>query len=511
MTETTTLDSTAEAGVDARPIAVTDAGLVAGRRIDETVSAFLGIPFAEPPIGALRWHAPVPVAPWHGVRSCDAFGASAPQSRRILDVTESEDCLSLNVWTGDEDAPRPVLVWIHGGRFGFGSSADPVFDGAALARAGLVVVTFNYRLGVFGFLAHPELSAESGVQASGNYGLLDQIAALEWVQRNIAAFGGDPDRVTVAGQSAGAASVLHLVNSPLAEGLFTRAIALSGARHPGDPALAYLAPAYRLLADAEAEGVVLAAQYGADSIDALREIPWRDLVAGTDATEGHRPFGPPLYRPVLDGHVVTRTFTESLEQGPVNDVPVITGTTSGEDGASPGATMRVSEFRAFATETFGDRAEAFLALYPATTDDAAARQRTQAARDAARVSTYLWASLWRETAGSAVFTSYWTHVPPGPEGAKRGAYHESELPYLFGNPQPGWQAADASIAARLASYLVNFAADGDPNGPGLPPWRATRPGAALTTDIGERWAPVSVATDTRLQFWRTHFERGRQR
>jgi para-nitrobenzyl esterase len=221
----------------------TEAGPVLGLSAkDPSIMVYKGIPYAAAPVGALRWQAPQPPIQWEGVRMADQFGDICPQMQRNTNVPMSEDCLFLNIWTGagSADERRPVLVWIYGGRFIGGSGSEPIYDGEGLARKGLVVVTFNYRTGVFGFLATPELSQESGRNASGNYGLLDQIAALRWVHQNIASFGGDPNRVTIAGQSAGAASVLHLINAPLAKGLFQRAIAQSGARFPNDPEISGL-------------------------------------------------------------------------------------------------------------------------------------------------------------------------------------------------------------------------------------------------------------------------------
>ena len=305
----------------------TASGPVSGIRAEPgapAVTVFKGIPYAAAPTGHLRWRPPQPPETWDEVRLAHEFGPICPQTDRFSQTDRlstlphtlpmHEDCLTLNVWTAAEapetEEPRPVLVWIHGGRFVGGSGADPLYDGAALAAAGLVVVTFNYRTGVFGFLAAPELSAESGHACSGNYGLLDQIAALRWVQVNIAAFGGDPDRVTIAGQSAGAACVQDLVYSPLAKGLFHRAIAQSGALHPRDPALAYLAGSYRTLDVAEQQGARYLKEHGAASIEELRALPVSSLLEGNDAddpSDADAIHHPPFFRPVLDGHVFPRT------------------------------------------------------------------------------------------------------------------------------------------------------------------------------------------------------------
>ena len=267
----------------AAPVRI-ETGLVAGSAgRDPAISVYKGLPYAAPPVGPLRWRPPAPAAAWQGVRAADRFGAACPQpgGEMARGFAQSEDCLTLNVWTGAAPgAPdkRPVYVWIYGGGFIGGTGASPEFDGEALARKGIVVVTFNYRVGVLGFLATPELSRESGHAASGNYGLLDDVAALQWVQRNIAAFGGDPAKVTIGGQSAGAGSVGFLAISPLAKGLFRTGIAESHARYPRDPELRYLSVSWRPLASAEQAGMHYALDHGASSLGRAA----RDALAATD-------------------------------------------------------------------------------------------------------------------------------------------------------------------------------------------------------------------------------------
>jgi carboxylesterase type B len=450
-----------------------------------------------------------------------------------LELPMSEDCLTANVWTGAEraDERRPVLVWIYGGGFRVGSGASPRYDGEALARAGIVVVTFNYRLGALGFLATEELSAESEHGASGNYGLLDQIAVLRWVRENIANFGGDPGRVTIAGQSAGAGSVNFLAMSPLATGLFHRAIAQSHARHSRDPELRYLATSYRRLPDAERAGAQYAAQRKARSLEHLRSLPWQKLVDG-DAVDAAVDTGstakPPLFRPVVDGWVIPHDYEETYTKGLQNDVDYIAGNNLDESGAVPESAfaayraagsrawrpgmppvhVTLDSFREAARTKFGALAEEFLTLYPAATDDEAALASSTAVRDNARISTYLWASDWAGHAERPVHLYFWTHRSPINGGDPRRASHGSEIDFVFGNLDPAvadWTAADRAVAQRLGGYWANYIATGDPNGPGLPHWPAFEPDSPTVMDLGTGFAPIAVAEPARLDFWQRFF------
>jgi carboxylesterase type B len=542
----------------------TEAGTVEGIPArDRTITVFRGIPYAAPPVGELRWRPPQPAPSWAGVRGAQRFGAICPQApgNEIagLDLPMSEDCLTLNLWTAAAAAAerRPVLVWIYGGGFRVGTGASPRYDGEALAREGLVVVTFNYRLGALGFLATEELSAESPDGSSGNYGLLDQIAALRWVRRNIASFGGDPDRVCIAGQSAGAGSVNFLAMSPLAAGLFHRAIAQSHARYARDPELRYLATSYRTLPDAEAAGAVYAAARKAPTLAQLRALPWQKLVdadAVDAAVETGSSAKPPLFRPVLDGAVVPHGYEETYTKGLQNDVDYLAGGNLDESGAIPEAAfaafraagakasrpgmppvhVTLDGFRAAARQKFGTMAEEFLTLYPAETDDEAARASNAAVRDNARVSTYLWASEWTRHATRPVRTYFWTHRSPINGGDPRRASHGSEIDYVFGNLAPGvadWTDADRATARRMTRYWANFAATGDPNrtdpdgvgdtggtdaaavttatgdpeGTGLPHWPAFTTDAESVMELGTGYAPIPLAEPARLDFWRRFF------
>lgn len=398
-----------------------------------------------------------------------------------------------------------MLVWIHGGRFLFGQGGEPEFDGAALASKGLVVVTLNCRMGVFGYLAVPDLGVESGHGASGNYGLLDQMAALCWVRDDIAAFGGDPQRVTVAGQSAGGASVADMLYSPLGRGLFDRAVVESAALHPGDPAISTLAPSPRNLVQAEKDGLAYAENRGATGLADLRTLPADDLLRGSDANDTSVPGNPPppLFRPVIDGWVLPRTYGETLTEGPPVGVPVLTGNNKDENGATPRQEVPLEQYRARAAVKYGDMAEEFLALYPAATDVAASEQTNAALRDAARVSTYLWATEYGATTSNPVFTYYWTHQPPGAQGEARGAHHGSEIAYVFANPHTvgaPYTETDRGIADTLSSYVVNFATGGDPNGPGLPAWAPVSDGSPTTFEVGAAFGRLSVADSERTDF-----------
>jgi carboxylesterase 2/para-nitrobenzyl esterase len=517
-----------------RPTACTEAGPVQGVLCrDRSVAVFRGIPYAAAPVGALRWRPPQPPPRWDGVRPADRFGPMCPQSpveaaATGVDVPMSENCLSLNIWTGAPASAerRPVLVWIYGGGFREGTGAHPRYDGEHLARRGAVVVTFNYRLGVFGFLATPELTAESDHRSSGNYGLLDCVAALRWVRDNIARFGGDPDRVTVAGQSAGAGLVNFLALSPLAKGLFHRAVAQSHARYARDPELRYLSTSYRQLADAEHAGQHYTRQYGPGGLPHLRSLDWHKLIDGSHpvdpGVDTGGPAAPPLLRPVLDGWAIPAGYDATYAAGRQNDVDYLTGNNLDESGAvpdtlvpalrtgrrtvrpgSPPVHVTLDQHRAAAHRKFGPLADTFLRLYPAATDDEAACASSAAARDNSRLSTALWGDDWASHGTGRLHTYFWTHRT-GP----RGASHGSEIDYVFGNPAGGtgtWTDEDREIARTLSTYWLNFLDSGDPNGPGLPRWPAFTPGAGTVMELGAHFGPVPVADPARTAFWTRYF------
>jgi para-nitrobenzyl esterase len=468
-------------------------GLVAGVAAgDSSITVFRGIPFAAPPVGDLRWRAPRPAAIWTGVRKADRFSASCIQNV----VTErkpwtfefmthgdiSEDCLYLNIWTpaGAAREKHPVFFWMYGGGNTEGSAAVPVYDGEQLAKKGLVVVTINYRLGVLGFFSHPELTKES--DTSGNYGLLDQLAALEWVKDNIAAFGGDPARVTIAGQSAGAGDAHSLVASPLAKGLFARAIEESGSNIAGN---------MRTLAEQEKDGVRFAEAKGAHSLAELRAMSPRDL--STPITGGV----PLRFGPVVDGHFLIAPPNEIFAQGKQNDVPELTGCNKDDlGGGVPHPNTTVDAFAKIAHQRYDNMAEAFLKLYPGESDAQAGDSQNDSARDQLRTSMYLWALNRAKTAKSKVWTYYWDHALPGPDADRYGAFHTSEVPYVFDSLAKSdrpFTDADRKIADMMSSYWANFASTGDPNGKGLPHWPSVSEAEGMTMELGDTNKPIPVA------------------
>jgi para-nitrobenzyl esterase len=484
-----------------------ESGLVAGAAGDPSVSVFKGIPYAAPPVGRLRWRAPQAPAAWKEIRKADRFSASCiqnvvperkPWTFEFMTHGEiSEDCLYLNVWTPAKSAGEklPVFFWMYGGGNVEGSAAVPVYDGESLAKKGLVVVTINYRLGVLGFLTHPELTKEA--DTSGNYGLLDHLAALKWVHNNIAAFGGDSSRVTIAGQSAGAADAHSLVASPLAKGLFARAIEESGSN---------IAQNMRTAAEQEKDGVYFAEAKGAHSLADLRAISAKDLMMPVAAAGG----GPVLrFGPVVDGHFLPASPNEIFAQGKQNDVPELTGCNKDDlGGGVPHPDTTVEAFEKMAHQRYGDLAGAFLKLYPAGSSAQAGQSQNDGARDQLRTAMYLWALNRAKTAKTKAYTYYWDHALPGPDADKYGAFHTSEVPYVFNSLAKSdrpFVDADRHIAELMSSYWVNFAATSDPNGKGLPHWPAVSEKPGMTMELGDTNTPISVAGDKAKEEFFTEF------
>ena len=448
----------------------TDAGLLDGVPLGDIV-VYKGVPFAAPPVGELRWRAPQPVIPWDGVRKADVFGPGCtqplpPASSPGRGGSYSEDCLYLNVWRPAKARARlPVMVWFYGGGFSGGSAAWDLFDGAALARHGVMVVTVNYRLGVLGFLAHPELTRESGRGASGNYGLMDAIAALRWIRRNASAMGADPARVTVFGQSAGAMLISDLLVSPDARGLISGAIGESSglfaptdSRAPGDSAS---------LAAAQKNGADFAASLGATTLAQLRSLPPEKFLPS--------PF---WARPIVDGWIVPVSPSEAFAAGKQADVPMLLGNNAQEANfptLQPPA--HTKDFEAFLTSQFGPFGPRLVKAYPFTTDEDAWQAKVDFITDLAyRWQIWSWARLQARTGKAPVF--YYQFEQPEPLkdkalGRRFGTPHGSEELFVFQNerlPEWGWTASDRTLADQMARYWTNFARTGDPNGPGLPRW-----------------------------------------
>ena len=443
----------------------TDSGLVEGISADG-MTVYKGIPFAAPPVGDLRWRDPQPVTPWAGVKQADHFSPECMQTGAYPPEAPaepmSEDCLYLNVWRPAAGAaPLPVMVWIYGGGLDNGSGAEPLYAGDALAKRGVIVVTFNYRLGVFGFLAHPDLTHESPHHSSGDYGLLDQIAALRWVQRNIAAFGGDPQRVTVFGQSSGSISISALTASPLAKGLFQRAIGESGGLFEPMALLPNL-----LLDGAERDGEDFARRAGAKSLAELRAMPAADLLK--------LDFDQAL---ILDGYAIPQSPADMYRDGRENPVSVLIG--SNVDEGRLFLTAHKITPENYAQELgrqFPPLLVKLLAPAPGTTDKQAEAAAAQFNTDMRfRWDMWSWAKL-ASGAGEKVFLYQFDRVPPYPAGSRYAglaATHGMEMAYVFGHLDPqaaSWTAADRRLSDTLESYWTNFAKTGDPNGPGLPVW-----------------------------------------
>jgi para-nitrobenzyl esterase len=462
------------------------------------VRSFKGIPFGQPPVGDLRWREPQPVKNWNGVRKADQFGPRCMQRTSpgadywFRGNGMSEDCLYLNVWTPAKTGKEklPVLVYIFGGGFQNGDGSEPRYDGENMARKGMVAVSINYRTNIFGFFVHPELSKESPHHAAGNYGLLDQVAALQWVRKNIAAFGGDPGRVTIAGESAGSISVSALMASPLSRGLMAGAIGESGAM------ISSLPP--QPLADAEQNGVKFGAAAGANTLAALRAMTAEQIQEAVTKAQGLR-FGA-----ALDGYFLAKPLTAIFEAGEQARIPLLAGSNTQEQaarsvlgGGDPTPETLANAIRKF----YGDKADGILKAYAATTTDEVYEAATHLA--SARFishSTWKWTELQMKTGGKPVYRYLYARPrpaylgmpgqpapaaggapngpgaqqPPGP----RGASHSAEIQYAMGNldldKRYSWEPADYEVSKVMQAYFVNFIKTGNPNGPGLPEWPAYR-------------------------------------
>ena len=498
----------AAASVDAKsaglgPQVQTSGGVILGASRDETgVLEFKGVPYAAPPIGPLRWHAPGPASPWAGVRKADHFGNrcfSAWTQDHEPGPPRSEDCLNLNIWTAAQSVgeKRPVMVWLHGGGFQFGSSASRQFGGAPLARKGVVVVSLNYRLGVLGYLAHPELDREG---PSGNYGLQDQLAALRWIKANIARFGGDPANVTLFGESAGAHAVGLLMASPLSGGLFQKAIAQSGAFWD-----AKTGP-LESFNEAHSRGVAFASRHGGGSISALRAMSAEAVNAAAPWDFSMIPMVT-TFSPNVDRYVVPEIPATRFQHQRQMRIPLLGGWMAAEQFPFDAHGLPhhgAAEFRAAAAEMFGaDRLAEFLRLYPAD-NDVQANESAGALTGDLVISEQTWQALkQQQRSGAKVFGYKFTYTSPYTHVAS----HITDVPFVFGTLTPQFilnstvpaGPADRVFSDQLMAYWVNFAAHGDPNGPGLPHWPAFGP-QGVVQNLGPTIAPQANAQAARFAF-----------
>ena len=456
-----------------------DSGLVSGTLSSAGLKTYFGIPFAAPPILQNRWREPQPVKPWDGVLTANRKQAECVQGLRspsinhyFGDELSGEDCLYLNIWepgtakTGDK---LPVLVWIYGGAFNVGSSTSAIYDGTALAKKGVVYVSINYRLGVMGFLAHPEMTRESGHNASGNWGFLDQVAALKWVQKNIAAFGGDPGNVTLVGQSAGSMSITNLQASPLTKGLFQRVIGMSGTTLKGG------AGGGGPLKDAEDQGIKLQTELKANSLADLRAISSDKIVAAAQ-TAGVRA------GPDIDGYYLPQSVDEIFAAGKQNDVAVLTGSTANDLGTDVAIrkARTVAEYNALAKQMYGDKAADFLKLFPVKTDADVLRQADQVGRNSGfTVGARNWVKAQTKTGKQPAYLFIVSKVQPFTPGVTfsdfdpktAGAYHMGDVPYFLGTYDAfnmfrttrDWTPADRDLSEKMQNVIIAFAKTGNPN------------------------------------------------
>lgn len=467
-----------------------------------SITAFYGIPYAAPPVGELRWRPPQPPAAWDGVRDCARPGARCPQlgvgkgsfyEKEFYPVEEpmDEDCLYLNVWTPAQrpDEKLPVLFWVHGGVFmtGYGHSAH--FDGEHFARQGVIVVTINYRLNIFGWMVHRSLTAESEHHSSGNYGLLDQIFALEWTRRNIAAFGGDPERITIAGQSAGAMSIHTLLTTPMTKGMVARAIMQSGGGVTPFPDMRY--PSL-----AEAEGRADLSLLGVNSIAEARKISWRDLL---ERWAKSMP-APGLQRtPVVDGWVLPASLDEMARAGDYRHVPCIIGCTSRE-GIPAGPDFQF--WKNLLLHEYGpEKAGEFAALHNGEegfSDYSLNHHFTDHARAAAEA----WALLHERQGTGPVYVYWLDRELPGDD---RGPFHAADLWYVFKTFMRSWRpwtGKDYELAAACNTYWAEFVKTGVPQGPGLPAWTPYTEASPLSMELGERIGMIQVGREPRVELRR---------
>jgi para-nitrobenzyl esterase len=460
----------------------TEGGYISGTQ-EDSIYIFKGVPFAAPPVGRLRWQEPKALETWSDTLDCKKFAASPMQNdpKPFMMWTEefispprplSEDCLYLNIWSGANSADEklPVLVWIYGGGFNSGSAACAIYDGKALATQGIIYVSVNYRVGVFGFMAHPDLTKESLHHSSGNYGLMDQIAALRWIRNNIASFGGDPEKVTIAGQSAGSFSVQSLVASPLTKDLFRGAIAQSGAMTRG--------PAMNLGA-AEKIGSSLSQRFKATSVSSLRELSADSMLSLANTL----PFGS-LF-PVIDGYVIPEDVNTIFGKKQHQDVAVMAGWVTGDAALAIRQPKSAKDFREDAKRTYKEKSPEFLKLFPADTEESArTSQQKLGILNFAGLGDYKWA---RSNSNDTYIYQY-SYIPTDkPDFPNYGAFHTSEVPFALHTLalwQRPWKQSDYDVEKYMSAYWVNFVKTGNPNGKGLPEWTKYETEEGVIMELG---------------------------
>ncbi len=501
-------------------------GVLRGAWVDSSanIATFKGIPYAAPPVGPLRWRPPVPVTAWADERDASAYGFACPQEDRLkalfgVDLgPQNEDCLTLNVFTGALMAPtaagakaQPVMLWIHGGALTMGAGSQT--DGSRLAAQGAVIVTINYRLGTLGFLAHPALSAESSMRVSGNYGLLDQIAALRWVRANIARFGGDPDNVTIFGESAGGWSVHALLASPKARGLFHRAIIQSGGSGVGVPPLRRAADA-SARASAERTGTEAALELGLRGADAsaaeLRALPVAALVAAAAGDAGSA-----IARFNIDGQVLTESPAQAVAAGRSARVPLLIGSNADEGTilfrTAPATTLEAFRAR-LATDVTAIPTDSLMARYPTDSTPQILRSWQSMMGDVELGAPARWTAERAVMNGHTVFLYQFTRVAAGPIGRTLGAFHAAEIPFVYGvraDQMPrlwGTSPNDAELSRTMSAHWVNFARTGDPNGTGVPRWSRYMTNGTHQ-EFGARIGPASGMGGRRYDMWMAELDR----
>jgi para-nitrobenzyl esterase len=511
-----------ETPVPGDPVRV-DSGRVAGKVLASGVKAYFGIPFAAPPVGQFRWREPQPVQPWKGVYNADRKMPECIQVLRPHDINHyfgeeasSENCLYLNVWApanARAGANLPVIVFIYGGGSTIGSSGMAIYGGEAVAQRGAVFVNFNYRLGAFGFMAHPQLTAESPHHQSGNYAHLDQVAALQWIHRNIAAFGGDPSKVIISGQSAGAGAVSLLQASPLAKGLFRAAVAMSG----GTWATGGEIPN---LDTAEKTGLQVQEALGKKSITELRNVPADRILALQEEFQvGARGGAIRVGGANADGYFLPATPAKLFALHQQNDVPVVVGFTHDESSNALRTAKTVAEYKTAAAKLYGKDADAFLKLYPANTDAEAAEMGRTAAREGMiGRSMRNWAVAQSKNGSAPVRMFLFSRVHPYIPGvaitdqdpATIGAYHTSDVPYWFGTqdalnlirPTRKWTQYDRSLSEKMTAALIAFANTGTPVTPAVP-WPEWKPQNEVLVEFGDSVRTLQMQP-ARLEFMAAH-------